>query len=167
MAVFRRGFLAGVPGALALPLATRLAYAGGRDNFQARGPSHTFAGLEKGRDIAPFQVEHVGPLERGGRTVLLTGPGSERFELEILLRDAAGPKPPGESEVFAVFVKNAGNGSISTDEEQGLCAMAVATHLREREATIDKAGFLTMRERAKAYARDLDSTSRPSPDGSG
>jgi len=155
MAVLRRGFLAGVPGALALPLATRLAYAGGRDNLQARGPSQSFAGLEQGHEVAPFRVEHIGPLERGGRTILLRGPGSERFELEVLLRDAAGPTPPGESDTFAVFVKNAGNGSISTDEAQGLCAMAVAAHLREREATIDKAGFLTMRERAKAYASDL------------
>jgi hypothetical protein len=149
MVVLRRGFLAGVPGAIALPLATRVALAGDR------GASDAFAGLEPDAMLGSWKILHVGPLSRGGRVILMSGAG-ERFELEVLLRDAEGPRPPGESAKFAVFVRNAGNGATSTDEDHGLAAMSLAAHLRTREAAIDPSGFLTMRERSATYARELE-----------
>lgn len=155
MAVLRRGFLLGVPGALALPLATRIVLA------RERGESHGLAGLEKGSALGPWVVEHVGPLARGGRVLLLRGAsdsvaGGGRFEVEVLLRDPSGPKPPGESKDFAVFVRNSGNGSTSTVEDHGLAAMTLASHLRAHEAGIDHEGWLTMRERTKQFAGELD-----------
>lgn len=106
--------------------------------------------------VGSWKVLHVGPLSRGGRVILMRGAGDDRFELEVLLRDAEGPRPPGESGKFAVFVRNAGNGSTSTDEDHGLAAMNFASHLRTRESAIDPAGFLTMRERSATYARELE-----------
>lgn len=148
MAVRRRGFLAGVPGALALPLVTRVALA------RSRGASESFADLEPGSAVGPWRVEHIGPLFRGGRIILMQADG-ERFELEVLLRDPNGPRPPGESERFSIFVRNAGNGSISTDEGHGLAAMSMASYLRSREASLDASGFMTMRERSEAFSREL------------
>lgn len=158
MAVLRRGFLLGVPSALALPLAARTALA------RERGASQSFADLKEGSRVGPWVVDHVGPMARGGRVLLLRGEsdGAEgRFELEVLLGDPNGPTPPGRSGHFAVFVRNSGNGSTATVEDHGLAAMTLASHLAAHEARIDRSrlveeGWLTMRERTEAFASELD-----------
>ncbi|NUO50184.1 MAG: hypothetical protein HOV80_15125 [Polyangiaceae bacterium] len=159
MAVLRRGFLLGVPSALALPLAGRIALA------RERGDSQSFAGLHEGSRVGPWVVDHVGPIARGGRVLLLRGAGEDgaerRFELEVLLRDPKGPTPPGQSKHFAVFVRNSGNGSTATVEDHGLAAMTLASHLAAHEAGIDSSrlleeGWLPMRERTEAFASELD-----------
>jgi hypothetical protein len=155
MAVLRRGFLLGVPAALAVPLAARVVLA--RD----RVTSETFAGLSSGSQVGPWVVEQVRPLARGGRVLLLRGGAEDRFEVEVLLRDHGGPTPPGQSEHFAVFVRNSGNGATTTVEDHGLAAMQLASHLRAHEAGIDRPslteqGWLTMRERTEAFASELD-----------
>lgn len=150
MVVLRRRVLAGVPGAILLPLASRVAMAG------ERGRSEGFAGLAPETQVGSCRVLHVSPVARGGRVILMRGPGGERFELEVLLRDPEGPRPPGESQKFAVFVRNAGNGSVDTNEDHGLAAMSLAAHLRTCEASVDHTGLLTLRERSTTYARELE-----------
>jgi hypothetical protein len=155
MAVLRRGFLLGVPSALAVPLAARVVLA--RD----RVTSDTFAGLAAGSELGPWVVEQVRPLARGGRVLLLRAGTEDRFEVEVLLRDPSGPTPPAESDHFAVFIRNSGNGSTDTVEDHGLAAMQLASYLRAHEAGIDREslleeGWLTMRERTQAFASELD-----------
>lgn len=162
MALLRRGFLLGVPSALTLPLAGRIALA-----REGRAEVERFAGLEAGSQVGRWVVDRVGPMARGGRVLSLRSTRSKDdgaelpFEIEVLLRDPKGPRPPGQSEHFAVFVRNSGNGATATVEDHGLAAMTLASHLAAHEAGLDRAklleeGWLTMRERTGAFANELD-----------
>jgi len=71
------------------------------------------------------------------------------FHLEILARDRAAlaARPPAETEHFAVFVRNAGDGWLPTQEEQGLAAMTLAAVIAKNDAPALADGLLTHGER--------------------
>ena len=125
----RRGFVAGVSGALMLPLASPADAAPG--GTPAAG--ETFANLARGSVVERWVVAHVAPLECGGRVLTLSPSASPDrvFEVEVLARDGApgAACPPGVSELFAVFVRNSGGGRAPTVEDHGLAARAIASHL--------------------------------------
>ncbi len=121
-----------------------------------RGESSPFAGLDRGARVGEWRVAHVGALRRGGRVLVLHREGGQPFELEVLAADDGGPRAPGRSEHFAVFVRNAGDGSTSTVEDHGLAAMALASHLRKHEGEMDRSGFQSMRARSATFAAELE-----------
>jgi hypothetical protein len=113
--------------------------------------------LGPGSRLARWTVAAIEPPERGAIGLCLhpEGEPDRVFRLEILARDrgALASRPPGETEHFAVFVQNGGDGLSPTAEEQGLAAMTVAAVIRQNEAPGDVDGFLTHAERI-AHHRD-------------
>src|SRR5262245_31248502 len=84
--------------------------------------------LAPGDRFGRWMLVRTLPLDRGAVTAVARGDDGHEFRLEILARDAAplAPKPPAETERFAVYVRNGGDGWMPTVEEQGLAAMTLA-----------------------------------------
>lgn len=136
--VSRRWFVGALgAGALATPL---------RAAAHVAAPITPFA-LPPGTRIARWIVAAIEPLHRGAVGVVLhtVDDARHRFRLEILARDSSplAARPPAETQHFAVFVRNGGDGWSPTVEEQGLAAMALAAWIARRETAAAAAGFLT------------------------
>jgi len=113
--------------------------------------------LGPGARLARWTLEAIEPPALGAVVLVLRGAPDHVFRLEILARDPSpiAARPPGETERFAIFVRNGGDGWSPTLEEQGIAAMAVATLIRRNEAAVDAAGFLTHAERIARHAGAL------------
>jgi hypothetical protein len=105
--------------------------------------------LRPGSRLARWTLVSIEPFARGALGLVLEAERDHLFRLEILARDRSpiGARPRAETEHFAIFVENGGDGWSPTIEEQGIAAMAVATLIRRNEAPRLSASFLTHSER--------------------
>lgn len=110
-----------------------------------------------GKHLGRYRVISVGGLDRGGIPVVMSTTSGVRFRVDVLRFDpTAGRKGIGPASSVSVYLRNGGNGRTSTDEIQGLGAMALAGAIakRERAGLVPPSGLLTMDERA-AYDASL------------
>ena len=148
----------------------------------ANGASKTLAGaqpipaerrllspLAAGSQLLAWEVIAIEPLELGAVRVELRGGEGVAFRIEVLARDASplALKPPAETERFALYVSNGGDGRMATVEQQGLAAMALAQIVAANEPHLSSEGFLTHRERIAehpvALLRHMERTTLPGP----
>lgn len=123
--------------------------------------AHAWLGDLVGKDLGPYRVASVGRIERGGVPVEMTTTDGVRFRVDVLRFDATQGLPGiGTLGAVSVYLRNGGKGGKSTDETQGLGAMALADELsrREREGITVPAGLWTMGERARHDASAPEST---------
>ncbi len=94
------------------------------------------ATLEPGTVLPGTQVRvvTVHPITFGALPVVLETHGGDRFQVDVLARDPEGPQGVGNTEHYSVYVSNRGDGGTSTDEAQGLGAMALARVLESESA---------------------------------
>lgn len=109
--------------------------------------------LAQGSRLLGWTVVAIEPQTLGTVRVQLKGEDNIAFAIEILARDSSplAARPPAETQRFALFVSNGGNGRLPTAEEQGLAAMALAQIVQRNEAHVPTEGFLTHAERIDAY----------------
>lgn len=105
--------------------------------------------LAPGSEIDRWRVERILPVENGAASVVLSDARGRSFQLDVCSRDrrAGAPTAPGRSELFEVFLANAGNGKKASFEEHGLAAMALAEVIRGNEQRVSRSSFLTLSER--------------------
>ena len=113
--------------------------------------------LEAGSRFAKWTVAQVDPMVGGAVSVKIRSDEHHTFTLEIMARDtsALAQKPPAQTEKFAVFVVNGGDGWSPTREEQGLAAMTLAKIVEKNEHAVELAGLLTHAERIHRHADAL------------
>ncbi len=113
--------------------------------------------LTAGSRLAKWTVAQIDPLVGGAVSVKIRSDEQHTFDLEILARDssALAQKPPAETEKFAVFVVNGGDGWSPTREDQGLAAMTLAQIVRKNEQTVELPGLLTFAARLRCHADAL------------
>lgn len=95
------------------------------------------------------RVVTIHPVTYGALPVVLETQRGERFQVDVLARDPEGPQGVGNTEHYSVYVSNRGDGGTSTDEAQGLGAMALARALEAESAALPE--LMTMRARASAH----------------
>lgn len=151
-----RRLVVGVLGAGALAVPLRAAHAAGEIAVPA---STRPLPLVSGERIARWIIADVEPLRRGAVGVVVHTVNAEyhRFRLEILARDRspAAVRPPAETEHFAIFVENGGDGWSPTVEEQGLAAMTLAARIARIESPEHSHGFLTHAARLAQHTASL------------
>ncbi|MEZ4220102.1 MAG: hypothetical protein R3B13_04165 [Polyangiaceae bacterium] len=111
-------------------------------------PGELLRPLAAGSRLGAWHVQEVLPLTDGAVSVLLRDEAGSEFQLDVCARDP-GASAPGQSEHFAVFVVNRGDGAVPTHESHGLAAMALADVIRGNEAGVDRSGFLSVAARAQ------------------
>jgi hypothetical protein len=127
----RRGFLGGVTVGAAVAGVARL--------LKAPPPAPHDATLLVGTDVAPgarfgaCTVDGVTKTHDGAIAVRMLDSDARVFHLELMAHDDGAPGVARAGEL-GVYVYNHGNGSKATNEEQGVAAMELARHLRERQA---------------------------------
>lgn len=158
---------AGAVGA-ALPRAARSALASTRDRSKASAGSGAAAAADgvgtaqgalpaffrdlPGTNIDRWKVVNVVGMHLGAVAVVLETATGDRYQVDVLRRDASGPAGVGNTPSLSVFVVNRGDGALATAEEHGLGAMALATVLAEREARGASApALLTFAERVAQH----------------
>jgi hypothetical protein len=141
---------------VALGPAVRRAFAG-EPSKEAESHVALLAPLGPGDKIGRWKVDSIRPLTEGAVTVAVSGEDRRAFQLEILARDASplAPRAPSQTDRFAIYVRNGGDGFAPTDEEQGLAAMALAAIVRRNEASVSAEGFLTHEGRFALHRRSL------------
>lgn len=153
-----RRWVVGVLGAGALAMPLRAAAGASDANALASARSRRFD-LVPGARLARWVIADVEPLHRGAVVVVLHAVDDERhrFRLEILARDPSplAARPPAETQRFAVFVCNGGDGWSPTIEEQGLAAMTLAARIAKSDALGDAEGFLTHADRIALHPASL------------
>lgn len=109
--------------------------------------------LTEGARLLSWEILAIEPLEKGAVRVALRGESGATFGIEILARDGSplASRPPAQSERFALYVSNGGDGRSPTVEEQGLAAMALVQIVARNEAHVSTEGFLTHAERIAAH----------------
>ena len=95
-------------------------------------------------------------MRLGAVPLEMSTPAGDRFHVELLRRDTDGPQAIGETEYFAIFVINRGDGATATDEIQGRGVLALRRYLAGRELEMAAAGLalpevMTLRERDRVY----------------
>ncbi len=107
--------------------------------------------LEPGTVLPGTQVRVVAvyPVTLGALPVVLETQAGGRYQVDVLARDANGPQGVGNTEHFSVYVANSGDGGTSTDETQGLGAMALARVLESSQHELPK--LMTLRDRATQH----------------
>ena len=135
--------------ALTLPVSASAAPAPLRTSESLLSP------LTAGSQLGRWMIEEIHPLSEGSTSLVLRSQrGGDAFQLDICARDreAGAHQGPGVTEHFSVYVANNGNGALSTVENQGLAAMAVADVIRGNETTVDRSGYRTLRQCVAARA---------------
>jgi hypothetical protein len=107
------------------------------------------APLAAGVRLGSWRVERLSELEDGAASLVLRDAAGFTFQLDVCARDHAEGAlvPPGRSAHFDVYLANGGRGDTASFEHHGLAAMAVADVIRKNEATFDRTGYRTLRER--------------------
>lgn len=110
--------------------------------------------LAVGSRLLSWEVVAIEPPEMGAVRVQLRGESGVAFGIEILARDRSplAPRPPAQTERFALHVSNGGDGFSPTVEEQGLAAMALVQIVARNEPHVSADGFLTHAERLAQHA---------------
>ena len=103
-----------------------------------------------------WEITSAGSVRFGAVPLEMRTPEGVHFNVELLRRDPTGPQAIGETEHFAIFVINRGDGATATDEAQGRGVMALQKYLARRERDMAAAGLvmpevMTLRERDRAY----------------
>ena len=108
-------------------------------------------GIEPGTVLANTDVRVVSihPVTCGALPVVLETKDGDRFQVDVLARDPEGPQGVGNTEHYSVYVSNRGDGGTSTDETQGLSAMALARALEIEGAALPT--LMTLRARESAH----------------
>jgi len=107
-----------------------------------------FGDLADGSKIDRWTVVRVFDLREGAIPVVLATPDGHRYQVDLLRRDPAGPKPVAETTQLGLFISNSGNGTQATPEEQGQGILALAAALTAREnAGATPPSLMSMRER--------------------
>lgn len=125
--------------------------------------------LAAGSRLLDWEVDAIEPLAMGAVRVRLRGDSDVAFGVEVLARDASplAPRPPAQTDRFALYVNNGGDGRMPTAEEQGLAAMALAQIVARNELHVSAEGFLTQTERLEAHPvallRHVDGTKHEGP----
>lgn len=117
------------------------------------GKRHLLAPLAIGARLLSWEIVAIEPLELGAVRVQLQGENGVAFCTEVLARDGSplSQRPPAETERFAIYVSNGGDGRMPTVEEQGLAAMALSQIVARNEAHVSTDGFLTHRDRIAGH----------------
>jgi hypothetical protein len=130
---------------------------------------HLLAPLAEGARLLSWEIVAIEPLTMGAVRVQLRGESGVAFGIEVLARDgsAFAQRPPAETEQFAIYVNNGGDGRMPTVEEQGLAAMALSQIVARNELHVSTEGFLTHRDRIAehpvALLRHVDGSALPGP----
>ncbi|MEZ4380133.1 MAG: hypothetical protein R3A79_02205 [Nannocystaceae bacterium] len=109
-----------------------------------------------GDALSGWQIASAGGVRLGAVPIEMRTPSGASFHVELLRRDGDGPQAIAETEHFALFVINRGDGATVTDEVQGRGVLALRRYLARREIEIAAAGLalpevMTLRERDRAY----------------
>lgn len=148
----RRYWLVAVPlGLLALGFAARGWL--GRSTGIA-GPS-AFPSLESGKVLDRWTVVRVHPLHLGAVPVVLETESGQRYQVDVLARDPAGPDGVASTDALSLYVvdvqaERQTDGQRPTDEEQGLGAMMLAQAL---SGEAPPQGLLTLAQRLAQHPR--------------
>lgn len=148
----RRTIVAGLTVAGAAIGAGVLADSASADSPSADSPrSQRIGSLEPGSALPGTQARIIAvyPVTYGALPVVLELSGGVRFQVDVLARDNDGPAGVGNTEHYSVYVANRGDGGTSTDEAQGLAAMALARALEAQSA--DLPDLMTLRARETAH----------------
>lgn len=148
----RRYWLGAVPlGLLALGFAAR-GWLGGAAG--STGPS-AFPSLAPGQPLDRWTVVRVHPVHLGAVPVVLATESGQRYQVDVLARDPAGPEGVASTNALSLYVVDVqaareSDGSRPTNEEQGLGAMMLAQALH---GEAPPAGLLTLAERQRQHPR--------------
>ncbi len=141
-------------GALGAKLASIDSFAPAHDDDDATGaqaPAERalLSPLTVGARLLSWEVVAIEPVELGAVRVRLRGDDDTTFGIEIMARDRSplASRPPAQTDRFALYVSNGGDGRSPTAEEQGLAAMALVQIVARNEAHVSTEGFLTHAER--------------------
>ena len=125
------------------------ALAKSRNSAEAAGAAAPIqmSSLEPGTVLPGTQVQVIAvyPVTFGALPVVLETSAGNRYQVDVLARDPSGPQGVGNTEHFSVYVANRGDGGTSTDETEGLGAMALARVLEASEN--DLPSLMTLRAR--------------------
>jgi hypothetical protein len=148
----RRRWLVGVPlGLLALGLVAR----GWLGRASADAGASAFPSLVPGQPLERWTVVRVHPVHLGAVPVVLETEAGQRYQVDVLARDPAGPDGVASTETLSLYVvdvqaERRTDGNRPTDEEQGLGAMVLAQALRGQAPP---AGLLTLAQRQQQHPR--------------
>lgn len=114
---------------------------------EAQPATIEMASLEPGTVLPGTKVRVIAvyPVTLGALPVVLETHAGNRYQVDVLARDPSGPQGVGNTEHFSVYVANSGDGGTSTDETEGLGAMALARVLEASEH--DLPSLMTLRDR--------------------
>jgi hypothetical protein len=113
-----------------------------------------FGELTDGTKIERWTLVSVHEVRAGAIPVVLATADGQKYNVDLLRLDPAGPKAVATTTAIALYLANAPNadGSAMTPEEQGLGIMALAAKLTSRENAGAKAPKLSsLNERISAY----------------
>lgn len=119
------------------------------ERFELLGES-----IAAGTSLGRGTLVAVLPVCHGAVPVVMRTPDGERFQVDILRRDPAGPTGVAETGRLALFIANKGDGATPTSEAQAHAARALAAWLAARdEAPVERlaAELLSVRERRRAH----------------
>jgi hypothetical protein len=148
----RRQWMIAVPiGLVALGMLAR----GWLGRSPASAEPSAFASLMPGQQLDRWTVVRVHPVHLGAVPVVLATEAGQRYQVDVLARDPAGPDGVATTEALSLFVVDVratpdSAGNRPTDEEQGLGAMVLAQALRSEAAP---AGLLTLAARREQHPR--------------
>ena len=148
----RRYWLVAVPlGLLGLGLVARGWLGRGSGSVEASA----FPSIVPGRTLDRWTVVRVHPLHLGAVPVVLQTESGQRYQVDVLARDPAGPAGVASTAALSLYVVDVQadrqtDGSRPTDEEQGLGAMVLAQALQTEPAP---SGLLTLAQRQQQHPR--------------
>lgn len=110
------------------------------------------APLGPGSALGRWRIDALLEANGGAASVLALDATGVRFQLDVCARDPSplAPRGPASTEHYEIFLANQGDGATGTQEDHGLCAMALAEVIRTNEAHVDRSGFRTLAERSEA-----------------
>ncbi len=116
-----------------------------------------FGPLTAGTQVARWRIEAIHDVQFGAIPVVLSTASGERFQVDVLRRDALGTNGVGHATSVTVALANGGSGDQSSHEEHGLGAMALGDALEAREQSGARvpSGILTLAQRVERFPRGL------------
>ncbi len=108
-------------------------------------------GLQIGSRIERWTIVAILDPSHGGIPVVMATATGERFRVDVLRRDDAALGVANTSQL-SLYLCNQGRGTLATEEEHGLGAMALARALEKTEKTAAQLPrLLTLRERNQRF----------------